>query len=172
MQIIKFKEVLFLSLESMKLLPPSEDVVVVSILDSDENKRFKRPSFVGFCDVLELTFEDTFEELKLAADGAWPDNPTADEHAKLCQSKGERIPSLNDALTIVLFLNKHSFKNKTLVVHCFGGISRSAAVASWVSSKFWVPITSTNSTENANLRLIRLLEKANSQLVNGVSNND
>jgi predicted protein tyrosine phosphatase len=155
-----FKEVIFLSAEKMKMFKPSPDVVVVSILDKSEEK--DRPALEGFRDVLRLQFEDTYEEMKLAEAGGWPDEPTDEEHARFAQARDERIPTLTDARAIVEFLAKHhrTFDQLTLVAHCHGGISRSAAIATWAATRYWAPINCMMSTEWANRRLMRLMDKA------------
>jgi predicted protein tyrosine phosphatase len=155
-----FKEVQFYSAELMALVKPSLDIVVVSILSRSEERA--RPRLEGFRDVLRLHFEDNWEEDKLATAGDWPDDPTDEEHARFAQHRGERLPTLSDAKAIVEFLDKHhqTFDQVTLVSHCHGGISRSAAVASWAASRYWAPINCRMSTDYANLRLVRLLNKA------------
>lgn len=155
-----FKEVLFLSAEKMAMFKPSLNVVVVSILDRSEEHN--RPPLEGFRDVLRLHFEDTYEEGKLAKAGDWPDDPTDEEHARFAQHRGERVPTLTDAKAIVEFLAKHhgTFEQLTLLAHCQGGISRSAAVATWTAVRYWAPINSVMSTDWANKRLIRLMDKA------------
>lgn len=155
-----FKEVIFLSAEKMAMFKPSMDAVIVSILDRDEERC--RPALTGFRDVLRLQFEDTYEEGKLASPGSWPDEPSDEEHARFAQGRGERVPTLSDAQAIVTFLDKHhqTFDQLTLVAHCMGGISRSAAVASWASVRYWAPINCVMSTDWANPRLMRLMDKA------------
>ncbi len=155
-----FKEVIFMSAEKMALFKPCLNTVVVSVLDRSEEHR--RPALTGFRDVLRLKFEDTYEEGKLAQLGSWPDEPTDEEHARFCQGRGERIATLTDAQAIVDFLAKHhdTFDQLTLVAHCMAGISRSSAVASWASVRYWAPINCTMSTEWANPRLMRLMNKA------------
>lgn len=156
-----FKEVMFLSAEKMRMLKPSMDSVVVSILDKSEEHN--RPKLEGFRDVIRLHFEDTYEECKLAEAGSWPDEPTDEEHARFAQGRGERVPTLSDAQVIVAFLDKHhqTFDQLTLVAHCQGGISRSAAVAAWASARYWAPLVDCMMTTDwANKRLIRLLDKA------------
>lgn len=156
-----FKSVTFTSLEEMKKIPPDNSTIVISILDLDEELRFKRPNLEGFKDSLTLSFEDTFEECKLKSENDWPDEPSDFEHSIFCQSKNEKVPALSDAVKIINFIRKHRNQDLTLIVHCFGGISRSAAVASWISTKFWVPLNTDKSLENANPRVLRLLDKAN-----------
>lgn len=157
--ILKFNCVYFLSLEQMRQVTPSSNSVVISILDKGELADKGRPDFNGFMDSLLLSFEDTYEEVKLGAN--WSDEPSLEEHSKYCQSKGELVPALSDARAIVEFLDKHSFKGLDLIVHCYGGISRSAAVAQWVSATYWVPLMNFHrSTDYANPRVIRLLNKA------------
>lgn len=154
------KNVLFLSLTEMKRRKPSLDTVVVSILDNSESGG--RPRLGGFRSVLSLEFEDTFEEMKLAKAGDWPDEPNDDEHARFAQGRGERVPALSDARAIVEFLHRchQTPETLTLVVHCHGGISRSAAVATWAAARFWAPLLTSRSTDRANARLMRLLDKA------------
>lgn len=157
-----FKDITFLPVDQMKGLRPSLDTVVVSVLDRSE--AYARPRLGGFRSVLQLEFEDTYEELKCAAPGSWPDEPSDEEHARFAQGAGERVPTLTDAARIVEFLHRHhrDATPLTLVAHCFGGVSRSAAIAHWASVRFWVPIryTKLKTTDHANRRLLRLLDKA------------
>lgn len=156
------EDIVFLSVDQMKRVRPCTNTVVVSILDLSEAQY--RPRLAGFRSVLVLNFEDTYEETKLAAPGSWPDEPTDAEHARFCQGRGERIPTLTDARKIVDFLFRHHCSDEPLklVVHCYGGVSRSAAVAAWASERFLVPIGNRDmrSTEYANKRLLRLMDKA------------
>lgn len=152
-----FKEVHFLSAAKMRLFPPSPDTVVISILDKSEEAG--RPSLEGFRDVLRLQFEDSSEEESDAEPGSWPDEPSDDEHLRLSNRLGERIPALSDAREIARFIDKYyaTFDQLVLVVHCHGGLSRSAAVAQWASKRFWAPLACQGSTEGANPRLLRLM---------------
>ncbi|TBR76877.1 MAG: hypothetical protein EPN64_06550, partial [Burkholderiaceae bacterium] len=157
------EDIQFLSVDRMKRIRPDRATVVVSILDRSEAAH--RPRLAGFRSVIELDFEDTCEATKLAEPGTWPDEPGEDEHSRLAQGPGERVPSLQDAKKIVDFINtnQRSTERLHLVVHCFGGVSRSAAVARWASMKCMVPILGTISTDRANPRLLRLLDKAAQQ---------
>lgn len=159
-----FTEILFLSLDQMKHLAPNDRTVVVSILDNSEASQ--RPILEGFKDVLALEFEDTYESLKYAKFGDWPDEPTREQHACFAQGKNERVPTLSDAKKIVDFLSTHhhSPDKLTLVAHCHGGISRSAAVASWASVRWWIPLGTMKTTEGANPRLYALMDKADGRL--------
>ena len=58
-------------------------------------------------------------------------------------------------------INEHhrSQEQLHLVTHCFGGISRSAAIAEWASARCWVPILG-DAPDRSNPRLLRLLNKA------------
>jgi predicted protein tyrosine phosphatase len=154
-----FKEVIFLGAEQMAMFKPSLDTVVVSILDKSEEHH--RPPLEGFRDVLRLQFFDTWEETKLAVPESWPDEPTEEEHVRFARGD-EKVPALSHAQEIVAFLDKHhqTFDQLTLVAHCKGGISRSAAVAGWAAARYWAPLTSIMTTEHANPRLMRLLNKA------------
>lgn len=150
-----FRTIEFLSLEKMRLRTPREDAVVVSILDIHESQR--RPDLAGWGAALSLTFEDTYEECK-AASTPWPDEPSDAEHARFAQGAGERVPALSDAKLIAEFLLLHGRApgKVDLLVHCFGGISRSAAVAQWASVRFFTPMARVPTYPN--LRLLRLLD--------------
>jgi predicted protein tyrosine phosphatase len=152
-------DVLFCSLEKFRATPPCPRTVVVSILDNSEAPR--RPSFVGFRDALALTFEDTYEESCRARE-LWPAEPTDEEHARFATTRTERVPALSDAVRIVSFLESHHRTPDALhlLVHCYGGISRSAAVAHWAAVRFRAPILDGCSTDFANKRLLRLLDAA------------
>lgn len=156
------KAIVFLSVDQMTYYPADANTVVVSILDASEAHH--RPPLAGFHDVLRLVFEDTYEEVKCAVPGDWPDEPTDEEHRQFAQGKGERVPALSNARAITEFLltHQHTPREFTLVAHCFGGISRSAAVAVWAAVRFGVPISNADmrSTDWANARLIRLMDKA------------
>lgn len=158
-----FNEILFLSLAQMKQFKPNHDTVVVSILDNSEASQ--RPRLSGYRGVLTMEFEDTYEEVKYAEPGDWPDEPTPEEHARYAQGRHEMVPTLSHAKEIVTFLHKwqSSPDSLLLVAHCYGGISRSSAVAVWASNRFRVPIGSMMSTEGANQRLYRLMDKADNR---------
>lgn len=151
----------FLSVSKMKQERRCKDTIVISILESSESP--DRPRLPGFRGVISLEFEDTAEEHHKLEPGAWPDEPTAEEHVKYAY-RGERLPSLSDAERIVRFLEYHhaSPDPVKLIVHCHGGISRSAAVAHWVGVRYWIPVTmhEGQSLDRANPRVMRLLNKA------------
>lgn len=156
-----FEKIQFLSIDDMKKVKPSLNIVVVSILDNSESAQ--RPRLGGFRSVISLEFEDTYEEARqLGEITYWPDEPTLEDHARLSIDRNERVPSLSDATKIVEFLTRFGTDSDklTLVVHCHGGISRSAAVAAWASKRFFVPIDSKKTTDRANKRLLRLMDTA------------
>lgn len=155
-------DIQFLSVDRMRRVRPSNDTAVVSILDRSESAR--RPRLAGFRSVLCLEFEDTSEESHGAAPGSWPETPAEDEHVQFVSGPGERAPTLEDAQRIVEFVQRHHADPAAirLLVHCYGGISRSAAVAHWASVRLQVPIGNAGgwTTDFANPRLLRLLDKA------------
>ena len=156
------REVLFLSVAQMRHVKPSRQAVVVSVLDRSEE--WERPDFSGFLDSLCMSFEDTAEETKLASAWQWPDNPSDNEHARFAQGRGERIPTLDDAVSIAAFIGRYhaSPEDLTLYAHCHGGVSRSAAIAVFVSVWLAAPIPdlSLRSADFFNPRVLRLLNKA------------
>ena len=156
------EETVFPSLGGMRRVRPSRATLVVSLLDRSEQRR--RPRLAGFRSVLALDFEDTSEERKCAAPGAWPDEPSDQEHALFAQGRGERVPALSDVGRIVGFLAAHRLSEERLRLlgHCHAGLGRSAAVAAWLSAAYQVPIANDppRTTAQANARLMRLLDKA------------
>lgn len=159
-------QVEFVDIIAMRAIAGTPDTVVVSMLDHTEE--LLRPSFDGFADALVLQFEDQEERFPAGHPlfQPWPDEPTELEHSKLSHTGQGQIPALSHARAIVDFLMRHHRDPapKKLLVHCYGGISRSAAVASWVAVRFWAPLATSRSTDEANHRLLRLLDKANAAL--------
>lgn len=156
----------FLSVKEAKQLKPDSATVVISILDRSEEQ--DRPQHLAqFRDHLVLCFEDVYEEMNAAFDGTlWPDELSEQEHLLVTMGRGEKAPELSDAKQIVDFIYKHhrQAERVRLVVHCHGGISRSAAVAEWVAVACGVPLPQLGrdgrTTDGANKRLMRLMNKA------------
>lgn len=157
-------DVTFVSLEEARFLPRSLKTLMISILDRGERQQHQLPRLTYWRSVLSLHFEDTYEEIKLASAGDWPDEPSDAEHAAFCQGGGERVPALSDGRRIVEFVMQHRASDEQLhlVVHCRAGVSRSGAVAKWVSETLCIPRLNEGetTTAHANKRLLRLLEKA------------
>lgn len=156
------KEICFCPIDGVNSFKQIRPTVLISILDKGERaKRESTIKYSGFIDVLKLSFEDTYEEVKLSSK-LWEDEPSEEEHALHAMDKGERAPTLSDALEIKNFFLKHHGNQEEidLLVHCYGGISRSAAVAYFLSTKFFIPLNTCRCTDSSNKRVLRLLEKA------------
>jgi len=156
------KEVLFMDVREARQLKPSQTTVIISILDQFEEHN--RPDHLHlFRDHLVLNFVDTFER---PGDPEWPDQMSEAEHKLACKWDEDRAPELSDALRIVAFTNKHrdAPEELRLIVHCHGGVSRSAAVAKWVGATYGVPLPQLGDgihlLDGANPRVLRLLAKA------------
>jgi predicted protein tyrosine phosphatase len=151
--------VTFMSLQRMQSLPPSAQAVVVSVTDSSPHA--VRPTLHGYRDVLRLEFLDIAEEHVGAAVRSWPLEPTPQEHERLSEHRGERLPALSDALAIRQFLDAHHGAAEALevLIHCHAGASRSAAIAAWVAEHYGIPLVDVagRGTDEANERLGRLL---------------
>jgi len=156
------KSVEFMSLKSMKALQPNESVAVISIHDSSTTRDL--PTFDGFLDVLSLNMLDVSEEHFGLAPGTWTDEPSAKQHPEYCGIDENYAPSLSHARAIRTFVdNLHARADAiALVVHCSAGVSRSAAVAGWVSERFSVILhdRASQGLGNANPRITRLLNSA------------
>ena len=155
-------EVLFMGVREAARLEPSQTMVVISILDQFEEHN--RPDHLHlFRDHLILNFVDTFEK---PGEPHWPDQMSEAEHRAACTWDEDRAPELEDAQRIVEFVNRHHRATEavTLVVHCHGGVSRSAAVAQWVGETLGVAIPQLgdgiHTLEGANPRVFRLLRTA------------
>jgi predicted protein tyrosine phosphatase len=125
------REVLFMGVREASRLEPNQTTVIISILDQFEEHN--RPSRLHeFKDHLILNFVDTFEK---PGEAHWPNHMSEAEHRIACTWDDDRAPELRDALKIVAFISRHHSATDpvSLIVHCYGGVSRSAAVARWVS---------------------------------------
>lgn len=143
-------------------LEPSQTKVIISILDQFE-EHSRPPGLHELRCHLILNFVDTFEK---PGEPHWPDRMSEAEHRAACTWDEDRAPELFDAQRIVEFVKRHhrATEAATLVVHCHGGVSRSAAVAQWVGETLGVPIPQlgdgVHTLEGANPRVLRLLNTA------------
>lgn len=148
-----------MSLQRMQSLQPSAKAVVVSVTDSSPHA--VRPTLRGYRDVLRLEFLDIAEEHVSAAVGSWPLEPTPQEHERLSEHRGERLPALSDAIAIRQFLDAHhaAAEPVEVLIHCHAGASRSAAIAAWVAEHYRIRLIDVagRGTDEANERLGRLL---------------
>lgn len=156
------KDVRFMGVREASKLAPSTDTVIISILNQFEE--CNRPAHLHqFRDHLILHFVDTFEK---PGDPDWPDQMPEEEHKMICKYDEEKAPELIDAQRIVEFVGRyHETPDEIrLVVHCQGGISRSAAVAKWAGEFYAVPLPQLgdgiHELNGANPRVLRLLAKA------------
>ena len=138
------------------VLEVEPNMVVISITAEDEFPALlDRP----FADILRLKFHDVSEESLGLPIGILPDvSPT-----KKLMISDKVLPDYNDAIAIIEFLNKHNLEdfNYTLVCHCEGGVSRSAAVVKFSSLMYNARVAGIDdNTSLANPRLLRLLYKA------------
>lgn len=154
------KEIVFCGVDSVPYLGEKKSIALISILDRSEE--YCRPDLTGYAMSLSLDFEDTSEETKLMAPGAFGDYPSEEENLRFAQGRGERVFDATDAKRIIHFV-RQAYLNpavQTLAVHCYQGVSRSAAVAKWATGFLGVPLNSSNGTSGANPRVLRLLTKA------------
>lgn len=156
------KDIHFMGHREANFLEPRWDTVVISILDPTEEE-VRPPQLHEFRDALELTFVDVFEG---PSEQSWPDQMSAKEHAAATSMATGKAADIGDAKRLVEFIHRYheSPEEIRLVVHCYGGVSRSAAVAKWAGQTYAVPLPQLNEgicdLEGANPRVMRLLEKA------------
>ena len=153
-------QISFMPLARILTLTPNPDAIVISI--TDVSPWAIRPNLEGYLDVLRLQFVDVAEEHFGAEVGPWPIEPTHDEHESISGLRGERLPALSDAAAVRHFLDKHHAKAEptAVLVHCFAGASRSAAVAQWAAATYGIPLEDVagRGTAESNQRLLRLLD--------------
>lgn len=154
--------VAFMSQQRLQALRPTPQAIVISITDSAP--RAVRPVLDGYCDGLRLEFLDISEEDVNAAVGSWPMEPSQEEHERLSECRGERLPALSDAVAIRRFLDDHHAADRSVevLVHCFAGASRSAAIAVWAAEHYGIALVDVagRGTDEANGRPSRLLRRA------------
>lgn len=156
------KAIHFMGYREVGFLEPDWGTVVISILDpTEEECRPKR--LHEFRDALELHFVDVYER-----PGApnWPEVMSTEEHLTACSMETGKAPEISDARRIVEFISRYheSTEEVSLVVHCYGGVSRSAAVAKWAGMTFQTPLPQLDDgihdLDGANPRVMRLLRRA------------
>jgi predicted protein tyrosine phosphatase len=153
-------KIAFMPLAQVLALTPSPHAIVISI--TDVSPQATRPGLDGFLDVLRLQFVDVAEEHFGAEVGTWPVEPTQDEHESISGLRSERLPALSDATAVRHFLDKHhaTTHQTAVLVHCFAGASRSAAVAQWAAGTYGIPLEDVagRGIAESNQRLLRLLD--------------
>ena len=137
-------------------LRPRKNTIAVSITDLGVAPARIPPEIKFF---LRVQFDDLSEESLNVQVGHLPDEPF--KTTKLIAYNGV-LPDGNHAKSIVDFLRPFTVSTELfhLVVHCYAGVSRSAAVATVIAARFGADIDQANAdTSCANPRLIRLLNK-------------
>lgn len=130
-----FKEVLFTGVDSVKHLCDKRKTAVVSILDYSE--RGSRPDLTQFAAVLTLEFEDIADGAPILMGKTLPDDAFIGED-RLPHNVEERFCTLRDARMVLDFLDRvqNDPRVQTLLVHCYAGQSRSAALAQFVLDSY------------------------------------
>jgi predicted protein tyrosine phosphatase len=142
----------------------SQDGYSIAISITDPNAATARVPR-GFAGVLRLSFDDVYEESIGVEVGSLPDADERHADGVGLFFGSELLCDAINASQIIDFLNIYAEKSAAfdLYVHCEAGISRSSAVARFVSTKFKCPIEQANpDTSAANRRLLRLLQKVSS----------
>ena len=152
----KIETVRFLSQSAAEECEPYPNTAMVSITG--------RSLFLGDADIkpgfhslLRLSFDDVDEESLDVPVGSIPDFAPS---GSIIVS-GHLLPNLYHAQQIVTFLEDGDFAH--LVVHCYAGRSRSAAVAQFVADRYGAALLLRNhivGTQYKNNRLYRLLNTA------------
>ena len=144
----------FLSQIAAEDCQPDENTSMVSIIGPGSFEAEIKP---GFRTLLKMYFDDIDEESLNVAVGSIPD--FADDGELIVNSY--LLPDLHHAREIVKFVETGDFEH--LIVHCFAGISRSAAVAQFVADRYGADLLLKSygfGTRHKNNRLYRLLNTA------------
>ena len=157
-----FSEVLFVGYKSVERFRGKRNTAVISILDFSE--RFARPDLSDFPRSLMLEFEDVSDGSEVLFGALLPDD-TPEGLDRCPHNSQERFCTIKDALLIIDFLDsiQSDPRVKTLLVHCFGGVSRPAAVAQFVLDAYApgnCTYTGMAVSTGKNPRLYRLLQAA------------
>lgn len=152
------KSVSFCGVSSVKGLSPRRSIALISILDDDE--RFERPPLYGFAKILSQDHVDFYEEKsKLPLESV--DDATGLLANGASPVEGHRVFCARDAIEIVEFVEDCIAEDRTLelIVHCYAGVSRSAAVAKFVCEHYGLALSTNRDLSDANPRVERLLKK-------------
>jgi predicted protein tyrosine phosphatase len=150
------KTVKFMSQRYLEdIITPRHDIAVISITTPGGE-----PAKISdqFNSVLRLQFDDLYEETLGEVVGAVPDAAHAGSGYLLWH--GLRMPDMWHALAIIDFLNVLTCEH--VIVHCHAGVSRSAAIAQFISDKYGAALNPNFSwcdTSCLNKRVYRLLNK-------------
>ena len=83
----------------------------------------------SFLDLADLK-QGWFEVLRMEFDDVDPET---------CRDKTNKFMTIHQARVIAAFVDSVSPKVNAIVVHCKGGVSRSAAVAKWIAERYGLP---------------------------------
>lgn len=153
------KSVFFLSrsqAESFARKQQPRPFAMISITDPDSKPANIARTHQG---LLRFQFDDVYEEVKDCKAGQIPDLLPDDLPLII---HGEEWVDANHAKRILEFIKNISNRegDLDLVVHCEGGISRSAAIAAFVADKYSATLEMVSrDASGANRRLTRLLRK-------------
>lgn len=152
------RDIIFCSVDVVAALPDKHSTALISILDASEE--YSRPDVCVFADALVLQFQDVSEESKKCFED-FGDHPDSQTTAKYTDGPAETLFNAAHAKTIIEFFDKcrGNSQVQTLAVHCYAGLSRSAAVAQFLSDTFGVDLDSCKGTAGANPRVLRVLKR-------------
>lgn len=136
-----FVGVHFLSYKQICTLKDCDDIVIISIFDP----QYAAP-YLPFAShrILSLKFSDI------------------DFHRGDTPSKGSVIFGQSHAKVIREWVQTHNALSAKfdLVIHCWAGLSRSAAVAWWAAHEYQIPLITTFPSYHLNLSVLNCLNKA------------
>jgi predicted protein tyrosine phosphatase len=135
-------------------IEPDANVAVISLTTpGDDPARIKD----GFHSILRLQFDDLYEENIKEKVGAIPDLDPSNPQCRVMWH-GLQLANYNHAREIIEYLN--SLDCDHVIVHCHAGVSRSAAVAQFITDKYGAALDRDwCDTSCMNKRVYRLLSK-------------
>lgn len=135
------KKVMFVSRPVAEKMPGWADGVIISITEPEAGEA---ALMQGWHAVHRVVFHDT-------------------EPGKVNRAKVVVMMTEAHAIDIARFVRAVAPDVKTIVVHCKGGISRSAAVAKWIAEAYSLPFDHRYSSFNKHVH--RLLVNANQRIL-------
>jgi len=127
------KHILFTSQKAVEAKAPWSDWAIISINNLGTNAQLQK----GWWDILRLEFDDIVEQ--------------EEPYKRFSEGQARQI--------IEFVMRCNSEETEGLIVHCNAGVSRSAAVAKWVSEKYGLGFP--RDYEKYNKYVYRLLKQEN-----------
>lgn len=153
------ENILYCSVRHLPAIKQRKNAIIISI--NDYYSKVPQPDLNGFAAVLKLCFKDRCEE-EYNYSQPWPDRPTDAFCQYILGIENEKLFDRDQADLIKQFVDQYHTVDNTkyqLIVQCRAGVSRSAAIAAFLSHHLGLKLYSERDRFRPNPRVIRLLNK-------------